>query len=214
MNFTQALVEAKQDFVANVPADVYTRIFRHIKEQQESGIDYGLREGQLAKDFTLKNSIGEEINLFDQLYKGPVVLTFYRGDWCPFCNLQLRAYQAILPEIEALGGQLIAVSPQSPDNTLSQQEKEGLRFQVLSDTNGLVAAFYNILFDVPSYIQEVMLHNFGLNLAEYNATDRWILPVPSTFMIDENGIIRSSYVNPDFMQRQEPHEILAQLRKL
>jgi peroxiredoxin len=128
--------------------------------------------------------------------------------------MQLRAYQAILPKIEALGGQLIAVSLQSPDNTLSQQEKEGLRFQVLSDTNGLVAAFYNVLYDVPPYMQEIMTTKFGLNLAEYNVTDRWILPIPSTFMIDESGVVRSAYVNPDFMRRLETHEILDQLRKL
>jgi len=85
--------------------------------------------------------------------------------------MQLRAYQNILPEIEAIGGQLIAVSPQSPDNTLSHQEKEGLRFQVLSDTNGQVAARYRILFDVPAYIQEIMTNKFNINIAEYNASN-------------------------------------------
>ncbi|SDP20160.1 Peroxiredoxin [Paenibacillus sp. yr247] len=214
MLLNQALEEAKQHFVANTPADVHSEMFRMIREQQQSGNAFGLKVGQKAKDFTLKNTMGESVNLFDELFSGPVVLTFYRGGWCPFCNMQLRAYQAILPEIEAIGGQLIAVSPQSPDNTLSQQEKEELHFQVLSDTNGLVAAFYNILYDVPSYIQEIMTNKFGLNLAEYNATNKWILPIPSTFMIDETGMIRSAYVNPDFMRRLEPHEILDQLRKL
>nr|WP_263364564.1 redoxin domain-containing protein [Paenibacillus arenilitoris] len=128
--------------------------------------------------------------------------------------MQLRAYQNILPEIRALGGQLIAVSPQSPDNTLSQKEKDELSFQVLSDTNGLVAAFYRILYDVPAYIQRIMENRFGLNLAEYNATDRWILPIPSTFMIDESGVIRSAHVNPDFMQRPEPDQLLDHLKKL
>ncbi|AOZ92926.1 redoxin domain-containing protein [Paenibacillus crassostreae] len=108
---------------------------------------------------------------------------------------------------------MIAVSPQSPDNTLSQREKEELTFQVLSDTNGLVAAFYNILYDVPVYIQDIM-KPIGMDLMEYNATNRGILPIPSTFMIDESGIIRSAYVNPDFMQRFDPMNILHELRKL
>ncbi|MFC5702682.1 peroxiredoxin-like family protein [Cohnella faecalis] len=210
----EMLEEAKKQFVAKVPADVHTEIFRLIREQQQAGIVYGLQEGQQAKDFTLNNSAGVPVNLFERLSSGPVVLTFYRGSWCPFCNIQLRAYQAILPEIEALGGQLIALSPQSPDNTLSQQEKEALRFQVLSDTNGLAAGLYHVLFDVPSYIQEVMTNKLKRNLADYNATDRWILPIPSTFIIDKSGIIRSAYVNPDFMQRLEPQDILDQLKKL
>lgn len=213
MSLTQTLEEMKQQFIAHSPIEVQARMFRSIREQQESGVQYGLQEGQKAKDFMLKNSLGLPVYLYDELAKGPVVLTFYRGGWCPYCNAQLRAYQKVLPEIEALGGRLIAVSPQSPDNTLSHQEKEKLQFQVLSDTNGLVAAFYNILYDVPPYLQELMMLS-NMNLAEYNATDRWILPIPSTFMIDESGIIRSAYVNPDFMQRMAPEDILAELRKL
>lgn len=213
MSLTQALATAKQEFIAHTPLEIQTKMFRQIKEQQESGITYGRQEGQRAKDFALKNALGETVNLYDELSKGPVVLTFYRGGWCPFCNTQLKSYQKLLPDIVALGGQLIAISPQSPDNTLSHQEKEELSFQVLSDTNGLVAAFYNILYDVPDYIQNIM-KQAGMDLAEYNAMDRWVLPIPSTFMIDESGIIRSAYVNPDFMQRFDPDDILQELRKL
>lgn len=213
MSLTKALAEAKQEFIAHTPLEIQAEMFRQIREQQESGFAYGLQEGQKAKDFELKNAMGETISLYEELSKGPVVLTFYRGGWCPFCNSQLKAYQKLLPDIEALGGQLIAISPQSPDNTLSQQEKEELTFQVLSDTHGLVAAFYNILYDVPDYIMNIM-KQIGMDLAEYNATNRWILPIPSTFMIDESGIIRSAYVNPDFMQRLDPENILHELRKL
>ncbi|MGG1554305.1 peroxiredoxin-like family protein [Paenibacillus ferrarius] len=214
MSLNQTLEEMKQQLIAHSPAEVQAAMFRSIREQMESGVQYGLQEGQKAKGFTLTNSLGIPVHLYDELAKGPVVLTFYRGGWCPYCNAQLRAYQKVLPEIQALGARLIAVSPQSPDNTLSHQEKEQLQFEVLSDTNGLVAAFYNILYDVPSYLQDIMMNLFKLDLAEYNATERWILPIPSTFMIDESGIIRSAYVNPDFMKRWEPEDILAELRKL
>ncbi|QMV42036.1 peroxiredoxin-like family protein [Cohnella cholangitidis] len=214
MLLNEILDEAKKQFVAKVPEEVHTAIFRLIREQEQSEIVYGLQEGQPAPDFTLNNSAGVPVNLFEQLSKGPVVLTFYRGGWCPFCNMQLRAYQSILPEIEALGGQLIALSPQNPDNALSQQEKENLRYHVLSDTHGAAAALYEVLFDVPSYIQEVMTNKLKINLAEYNAADRWILPVPSTFIIDKSGVIRSAYVNPDFMVRLEPLDIVDRLKKL
>lgn len=214
MTFTQTLDQMRQEFIANTPADVYNELFRLINGQQQAGKAFGLPEGQKAKDFTLNNSLGQAVNLYDELSQGPVVLTFYRGGWCPFCNMQLRSYQKVLPQIEAIGGRLIAVSPQSPDNTLTQQEKEDLQFQVLSDTNGLTAAAYNILYDVPDYIQDIFLNKFNLDLAEYNATNRWILPVTSTFMIDESGIVRSAYVEPDFMKRPDPEDILEQLRRL
>lgn len=214
MTFTQTLDQMRQEFIANTSADVYNELFRLINGQQQAGKAFGLPEGQKAKDFTLNNSLGQAVNLYDELSQGPVVLTFYRGGWCPFCNMQLRSYQKVLPQIEAIGGRLIAVSPQSPDNTLTQQEKEDLQFQVLSDTNGLTAAAYNILYDVPDYIQDIFLNKFNLDLAEYNATNRWILPVTSTFMIDESGIVRSAYVEPDFMKRPDPEDILEQLRRL
>ncbi|MWC29216.1 peroxiredoxin-like family protein [Paenibacillus sp. MMS18-CY102] len=210
----QTLEEVKKQFVAKVPQDVQSEIFRLIREQQQSGVQYGLPEGSKAVDFTLSHSSGATVNLYEQLAKGPVVLTFYRGGWCPFCNIQLRAYQNILPEIEALNGQLIALSPQSLDNSLAQQSKESLQFPVLSDKDGSVAASYNVLFQVPSYLQEVMANKLKINLDEYNATDSWILPIPSTFIIDQSGVIRSANVNPDFMRRSEPQDIINQLKLL
>ena len=131
MSLNQLLEESKNDFIANTPMAIQEKMFRLIQEQQQSGVIFGLQEGSKAKDFTLKNALGENVYLYEELAKGPVVLTFYRGGWCPFCNMQLRAYQNLLPEIQALGGQLIAISPQTPDNTLSQQEKEQLSFHVL-----------------------------------------------------------------------------------
>ncbi|WP_235551000.1 peroxiredoxin-like family protein, partial [Paenibacillus sp. Soil787] len=127
-----------------------------IEELQKSGIASGKQSGEKAVDFKLTNALGRDVILFEELAKGPVVLVFYRGGWCPFCNMQLKAYQQILPEIQAIGGQLIAISPQKPDHSLSLQEKEGLEFQVLSDPNGLVTAKYNLLFDVPQGVRELM----------------------------------------------------------
>ncbi|MGG1674268.1 peroxiredoxin-like family protein [Neobacillus sp. NRS-1170] len=190
-----------------------SRSVKWIEELQKSGIASRKQPGEKAVDFKLTNALGRDVVLFEELAKGPVVLVFYRGGWCPFCNMQLKAYQQILPEIQAMGAQLIAISPQKPDHSLSLQEKEGLEFQVLSDPNGLVTAKYNLLFDVPPGVREIT-EGIGLDLAEYNNTSKWILPVPATFMIDESAIIRSAYVNPNFMQRQSPEEILRELRKL
>lgn len=209
----EQLEAAAQAFQAASPLEAQVKLGKMIEQLQTSGIASGMQAGQRAKDFKLTDALGQEVILYEELAKGPVILVFYRGSWCPFCNLQLKAYQQILPQIHALGAQLIAVSPQKPDYSLSMKEKENLDFQVLSDPSGLVTAKYNLLFEVPQEVKGVM-ESFGLNLSEFNQTARWILPVPATFMIDERATIRSAYVNPNFMQRQEPDEILRELNKL
>ncbi|MBB3128746.1 peroxiredoxin [Paenibacillus rhizosphaerae] len=207
------LDQAKEGFVVKAPQEVQSQVFRHIQEQQESGGVFGLTEEDKAPDFTLTDPLGEQVNLYRELVKGPVILTFYRGSWCPFCNIQLRAYHQMLPDIVKLGGQLIAVSLQSPDNSLSHKEKEALTFQVLSDPNGHVAESYRILYELPDYLQDAYT-NFGLDLTKFNQTDRWILPLTATFIIDQEGNIRRAYVNPDFMKRMEPRGIIDQLKTI
>jgi len=214
MTLKAQLEQQKVVFTTRMPAEIQEDILQLIKEHQQSGIDFGLKVGDKAPNFTLTNSLGEQITLFGELAKGPVVLAFYRGSWCPFCNIQLRAYQRFLPEIEKLGGQLIALSPQSPDKSLSQKEKEELTFQVLSDPNSVVAESYNLLFEFPDYLQHTYRNKLKLDLTEFNNTDRWILPVTATFIIDKEGFVRHTHVDPDFMERMEPKEIIDQLKKI
>jgi peroxiredoxin len=196
-----------------VPIEAYETLRQSVEELQRSGIAVGLKAGNPAPDFTLQDATGTQVRLRERLARGPVVLTFYRGGWCPFCNAQLRAYQKVLPQIRELGASLIAVSPQSPDNTLSQTEKEELAFTVASDPRGIVAEQYRVLYEVPESVQAV-LAGFGQSLLEYNATDRWVLPVPATFVIDGNGIIRFAHADPNFMRRLEPVRLLQALQAL
>ncbi|SDD28492.1 AhpC/TSA family protein [Halanaerobium congolense] len=146
----------------------------------------------------------------EKLEEGPVVLVFYRGGWCPYCNLQLNAYQQALPEIKEKGTQLIAVSPQTPDNTLSQKEKEELDFELLSDQKGETAADYEVLFEVPAAVKEVY-QDFGLDIAEYNGLDEWILPVPAVYIINQEGKIEFVDLNVDYTVRTEPQTIIDNL---
>ncbi|GGE30228.1 alkyl hydroperoxide reductase [Pullulanibacillus camelliae] len=214
MLLQEQLNEAKHAFMANAPEDLQSKIFQHIKELQELGVNFGLMDGDKAPNFSLTNPLGEQVTLYDELAKGPVVLAFYRGGWCPFCNVQLRSYQRILPDIQKYEGQLIAISPQSPDNTLSMKEKAELTFQVLSDPEGKVSGNYKVLFELPRYLQAAFKDALDLDLAEYNQTARWILPIPGTFIIDREGIVRATHVDPDFMSRMEPQAIIEQLQKL
>ncbi|UII55504.1 AhpC/TSA family protein [Cytobacillus spongiae] len=213
MSLQFELDQISNELVKGTPLEAMQAMEQSIKEVQEEGLVTGLTEGVKAKDFTLVNHLGETIHLYEELEKGPVILTFYRGSWCPYCNRQLKAYQEIMPDIQELGAQLFAISPQTPDHSLSLTEKHDLAFQVLSDTRGIVSAKYNILFEVPDYLKHAY-KTMGLDLEGYNGKDNSILPVPATFMIDETGEIRFSHVNPNYMTRLEPSELLRALRKL
>ncbi len=214
MSIQEQLDQAKVGFTVRLPADAQTSILRQVKELQGSGIVYGLREGDAAPNFSLENPLGETVTLYEALAQGPVVLVFYRGAWCPFCNIQLRGCQQVLPMIEQVGGTLIAISPQSPDKSMTQSEKEQLTFPVLSDPDGKVARSFGLLFELPDYLIETYTDTIKLDLAEYNRSDRWVLPVPATYIIDTSGRIRHAYVDTDFMNRMEPEDMVRQLQKL
>ncbi|MBD3919142.1 AhpC/TSA family protein [Paenibacillus sp. PR3] len=214
MTMREELEQAKASFIARVPEEAQNAILGHIKEQLQSGQLFGLQEGERAPDFTLSNPIGDTVTLYEELVRGPVVLIFYRGSWCPYCNIQLRAFEQRMSDIRQLGTQLIAISPQSPDHTLTQREKEQLSFHVLSDSDGQVAASYRLLFELPDVLQHTFTTILKRDLTVFNATDRWILPVPATYVIDQDGIIRYASINPDFMQRTEPQQVIEQLQRI
>ncbi|MGF7029554.1 peroxiredoxin [Paenibacillus mucilaginosus] len=212
MRFHEQLEQLKSVFTAKVPAEAQAAILGHIQEQ--SGIAWGLREGDSAPKFTLNNPLGQPVTLHDELAQGPVVLVFYRGGWCPYCNLQLRVYEEALPEIRNLGGRLMAISPESSDRTLSMEEQEKLTFPVLSDPDGRVADLYRLRFELPACLQSVLKNTLRLDLAEINETGRWVLPVPAVYVIDREGTIRRSHADPDFMKRMEPQEIIDALKRI
>ncbi|GMK38800.1 alkyl hydroperoxide reductase [Paenibacillus sp. CCS19] len=214
MTMREALEQAKASFIARLPEEAQEAVFGHIREQIHSGQTFGLGTGDLAPHFTLSGSLGDQVSLYDELLKGPVVIIFYRGAWCPYCNIQLRAFEQRLADIRALGAQLIAISPQNPDHTLSQKEKEELSFHVLSDPDGHVAERYKLLFELPDYLQQTFLNVMKRDLTVYNASNLWVLPVPATLVIDQVGIIQFASVNPDFMERTDPQYVIEQLEKL
>lgn len=183
------------------------------KELAESNMAKGLSIGEQTPDFTLKDPTGVSITLYEELKKGPVILTFYRGGWCPYCNLELRAYQRVLKDITAAGGQLIAISPQTPDSSLTTKEKNELEFLVLSDTNGSVAENYNLIFKLPDY-QIKIYKEHGADLTMHNGNDTWELPVPATYIIDRSGKIRFASADPDFTKREEPTRMVELLKEV
>ncbi len=172
----------------------------------------GLRTGDSAPDFTLFNAFGSRVTLSDQLEKGPVVLAFYRGAWCPFCNLELNVLQRSLPHFKEYNASLIAVTPQTPDKSKEQIKRAEYTFEVLSDLDNSVMKSYNLYFEVPRELHELYKNRFGFDITDYNGKDRLGLPVPGTFVIGQDGIILSAYAKTDYKKRMEPEDILEVLK--
>jgi len=195
----------------NVPVEVLTSIKEETNKLVKSQIaTKALTVGAQAPDFTLPNAQGKSIELQKLLANGPVVISFYRGVWCPFCNLELKALQKALPEIKALGATLVAISPQTPDNSLSTVEKNELEFEVLSDVGNLVARKFGLVFQLT---EEVLAYQkkFDVDVANYNGDQSYELPIPATYVV-KDGKIAYAFIDPDFTKRLEPAEILTALK--
>ncbi|SFJ53876.1 peroxiredoxin-like family protein [Olleya namhaensis] len=179
--------------------------------------EYGknaIKIGHKAPDFKLPNPEGQDVILANLLDKGPVVITFYRGSWCPYCNLQLRALQAKLSTIKALCATLVAISPEVPDGSLTKNEINDMEFIVLSDQDARIATQYGVAWEVPEFLMEHMRVDRNLDLKKINNGNSSILPIPATFIIAKDGIVKWNYVNVDYRTRSEPDEIIEALKKL
>lgn len=207
----QDLDSFKAKFATTNSATVVSAYQKGIDELRAAGIERdALKAGDVAPEFNLPDAAGRPVRLAERLRDGPVVLKFYRGGWCPYCNLELRAYQQSLPEIKALGAQLIAVSPEVPDNSLSTIEKNALTFAVLTDAGGRVARSYRLAFLLSDELR-ALYKSRGRDLAEWNGGD-WTLPVPGTFVIDTQRRVALAHVDADYRSRLEPAAVLAALR--
>ena len=172
-----------------------------------------LAAGNDAVDFTLPNARGEQVSSEALRQQGPIVVSFYRGGWCPYCGLELKALQSVNAEIEALGARLVAISPQLPDESLSTAEKNQLEFEVLSDVNSKVADQYGLTFSLDEDLRPIY-KNWGADVAVVNDDPDCKLPLPATYVISQDGKIVHSFVEEDYTERLEPDEILNSLRDL
>ncbi|TJZ50350.1 AhpC/TSA family protein [Streptomyces piniterrae] len=197
-----------------LPAAARTVMERAGHDLAASGqAERALQVGATAPSFSLPTATGRTVTLDALLKDGPVVLTFYRGAWCPYCNLALRALQQHHAEITARGARLIAVSPQIPDESLSLAEKHALAFDVLSDLGSDTAKQYGLAFDLPDDLATVY-DSFGFDLQRVNGGHSRTLPVPATYVIDRDGTIRWAFVDTDYTARAEPTDILTALEAL
>ena len=214
MNLEQELAAFKAEFSRTAPAG---RAALYEAKIEELRADFALASAvgvdEAAPDFALPNAAGKSIVLKELLRSGPVILTFYRGGWCPYCNIQLRAYQSVLPQISALGARLVAISPQLPDNSLDTANKNALTFDVLSDVRNEVARSYGLVYSLPEEIRAALRSN-NKALPSINGDESWELPVPATYVIARDQRVALAYIDVDYRKRLEPEALLTCLKSL
>ena len=214
----QAKLDAfKADFQAgkppySAPTQVHEIMKRATAELVASGqAERALKAGDKAPEFTLNDPDGNPVSSAELLAKGPLVVSFYRGVWCPYCNMELQALEEALPAIREQGASLVAISPQIRANSRKSVRQNMLTFPILSDTQNDVAAAFGLRFTLPDYLIE-LYKSFGNDLPTINDDPSWTLPMPARFVIGEDGIITYAEVNPDYTQRPDPSELLPALR--
>ena len=212
MGLQQQLDAFKAEFAHTAPAGRPALYDAKIEDLRASfAQDRALGLGDPSPAFSLPNQQGRMVSLDDVLRTGPAVVTFYRGGWCPYCDIQLRAYQAVLPEITALGGRLVAISPQLPDGSLSTAEANALTFDVLSDVGNGLARRFGLVWSLPEELRAALRSN-NKALPGFNGDNSWELPVPATFVIGRDGRVALAAIEVDYRKRLEPDAILAALR--
>jgi len=184
-----------------------------IAEVAKSGIVKSAKQvGDQAPDGTLMAWDETEHTLSDLWKEGPVVLTWYRGGWCPYCNLQMRAMQKSLDRIEGAGAKLVALSPELPENAKETAESNKLSFLILHDKESALAHEYGIVFDLPQSI--VPMYRDRLKLTERNGYDQLELPLAATYVVDTDGVIRWAFLEADYKLRAEPEDIINAVKNL
>ncbi len=184
---------------AEAAAAAYARL---AKEAVAPGLEIGTR----VPLFCLPDARGDQVCLKELLERGPVVISFFRGDWCPFCNLELQALHEALPEIRAAGASVLAISPQAPDHARALTARYGLDYAVLSDADQEVIQAYQLQFSLPEELRQRYVEQLGIDMAQQNADGSWCLPVPATYVVDQAGVIRARHVSMDITSRMEPDD--------
>ena len=214
MSLKGQLAEYRAGWNQRVPAERQAIIQRHIDQLRSDTIaSSSLKVGDRAPPVVLKNASGAMVDVATLLEKGPVIVTFYRGGWCPYCNLELKAYQEVLPEIVAAGASLVAISPEKPDDTLSTAEKNALRFEVLSDVSQKVGRAFGLVYEFTEELKSAY-RGFNLDIPALNGMlGEWALPVSATLKIDRDGVIIYAHTDVAYRDRADPHDVLKVLTR-
>jgi peroxiredoxin len=209
---TQQLADFQAGFKQRVPAERVALMESAAAQLRATGIEAcALQVGAALPALTLPDATGKPMDLKALNATGPLVIVFYRGGWCPYCNLELREWQRLLPQLGELGATLVAISPQTPDNSLSTAEKNELAFPVLSDSSLAAARAFGIAFTLSPELV-ALYSQVGNDLPTLNGNGQWVLPIPATYLVDATGHVSLAHVEADYRERAEPLRVLEALR--
>jgi peroxiredoxin len=200
--------ERKELIAKYVPADIQAIHARVIEELKKSGAaERALQVGSTAPAFELSDHNGKVVRSFELLKKGRLIICFFRGRWCPFCVGQMEAMNAIHSELQSAGASFVAISPQTVHQCSLMADQHKLRFPLLRDAQSNTARQFGLAYRVPEYQQEIYRRVF-VNLPFVNGDNSWELPIPATYVLTGDGIVRYSSVNEDYTERPEPDDIV------
>ncbi len=214
MSLTEELAARRKNSSEKLAGEKWNLMSRGTQDlkDQKLGLN-ALGEGEQMIDFNLPDAKGNQVLLSAILKEGNAVISFYRGGWCPYCNMELKALQNILPELQKSNTQLIAISPETPDNSLSTQEKNELSFPVLSDINNKYAKTLGLVFQMPKELVD-LYSSFNIDVKKHNGNDDFELPMPATYVVNKAGTIIKAFIPEDYTERLDPKEVLEALKKL
>jgi peroxiredoxin len=215
MQLEQTLAELRDKFAKMIPAEPAAVMERHVEFLRSSGaVDQILKPGATAPPFTLKNQHGEDVSSAALLKRGPLVVSFTRGSWCPYCSAEVRALNEAYDQFQQAGIELVVLSPQSLHRSQKQAMAEKLKFNLLVDTDNQVGKAFGVVYTFPEDLKNVYLKALKTDIQAINEADVWQLPIPARFIIDGSGVIRDAKADPDYRFRPEPEEVLDIAKRL
>ena len=211
-SMTELLAEHNAKGSAKRAPEITAKMHAATENLAKSGIkDRTLKEGEKIPDFSLPNALGKPVSSADVLTGGPAVLNFYRGGWCPYCNIEMRALQERLSEIEDLGATVVAIAPELPTKAEATQAKNEVTYEVLSDVGNDLSRKFGLVFTLAEEIREVY-QTMGIDVPDYNGDDSFELPIPATYVVGKDGTVLKAFANPDHTKRLDVEDILEVLR--
>ena len=212
-SLTEQLTEYKAGFKQRAAPERVAMMENATAKLKATGIEsLALKVGGTAPELTLPDAQNKDVSLAKLWQAGPLVLIFYRGGWCPYCNLELRAWQQHLAALASIGASLVAISPQTPDNSLSTAEKNALAYPVLSDSKLTAATAFGLVFQLSPELVS-LYGSVGNDLPVLNGNGQWALPLPATYVIDTSGKVIFAHIEADYRERAEPADVLTVVRQ-
>jgi peroxiredoxin len=209
----EQLAAMREASSARTPPEMQANLEAFLADLERTVVAAAVAEGDAAPDFTLCDALTDQpVNLHETLARGPAVLSFYRGDWCPYCNVEVNALQARYEEIRDLGASLFLVGPETREHAATLQEKTGTTIPILYDIDGAAMDAYRLAFTLPEFLRPMYSKMF--DFPGRNARTGWKLPIPATYVIGPDHIVRNRYADADYTRRMEPAEVVAALKAL